>query len=175
MTFSDAGTPDVENLYARIGDSAPHLMFAGHTDVVPAGDEASWTHPPFAARNRRRQALRARRGRHEGRHRLLHRRRARHLAANGGKPKGSISFLITGDEEGVADQRHHQAARHGRPSTARTWITAFVGEPTNPDALGDTIKIGRRGSLSARSSSRASRAMSPIRISPTIRCAGSWR
>ena len=47
--FSEAGTPDIENLYARLGDSGPHLMFAGHTDVVPAGDDAAWTHPPFAA------------------------------------------------------------------------------------------------------------------------------
>jgi succinyl-diaminopimelate desuccinylase len=48
MTFSEPGADDVENLYARIGDAAPHLMFAGHTDVVPVGDETAWTHPPFA-------------------------------------------------------------------------------------------------------------------------------
>ncbi len=48
MTFSEPGTADVENLYARIGTSAPHLMFAGHTDVVPTGDEKRWSHPPFS-------------------------------------------------------------------------------------------------------------------------------
>src|ERR1051325_8165246 len=49
MTFSEAGTADVENLYARIGTAAPHLMFAGHTDVVPPGDPKAWSHPPFSA------------------------------------------------------------------------------------------------------------------------------
>src|SRR5262252_6970128 len=49
VTFSEPGAADVENLYARIGTGAPHLMFAGHTDVVPPGDAAAWTHPPFAA------------------------------------------------------------------------------------------------------------------------------
>src|SRR5690606_27488665 len=48
-TFSDIDTPDVENLYARLSGNGPHLMFAGHTDVVPVGDEAAWTHPPFSA------------------------------------------------------------------------------------------------------------------------------
>ena len=52
MTFSEPGTPDVENFYARIGTGAPHLMFAGHTDVVPPGNEAAWTHPPSPARSR---------------------------------------------------------------------------------------------------------------------------
>src|SRR4029079_15267249 len=46
---TEPGTPDIENLYARLGGEGPHLMFAGHTDVVPVGDEAAWTHPPFAA------------------------------------------------------------------------------------------------------------------------------
>src|SRR5690606_18149386 len=49
VTFSEPGTPDVENLFARIGGGGPHLVFAGHTDVVPPGDETAWTHPPFAA------------------------------------------------------------------------------------------------------------------------------
>ena len=49
VTASEAGTPDIENLYARLGEGGPHLMFAGHTDVVPVGDEAAWSHPPFAA------------------------------------------------------------------------------------------------------------------------------
>ena len=51
--FSESGTPDIENLYARRSGNGPHLMFAGHTDVVPAGDEAAWTHPPFSAASRR--------------------------------------------------------------------------------------------------------------------------
>ena len=55
MTFSAPGTPDVDNLFATIGSGAPHLVFAGHTDVVPPGDEARWSHPPFARRDRRRR------------------------------------------------------------------------------------------------------------------------
>jgi len=144
--MTEAGTPGVDNLYARIGTDAPHLCFAGHTDVVPPGNEAAWTHPPFGG---------------EIRDGLLYGRGAvdmkggiacfaaaslRHLRRGGGKPKGSISFLITGDEEG--------------PSINGTmkvldWMTergekldaAVVGEPSNPRVLGDEIKIGRRGSL----------------------------
>lgn len=145
MTFTEPGTPDVENLYARIGSSAPHLCFAGHTDVVPPGDLAAWTVPPFSG---------------EIRNGVLYGRGAvdmkggvacfvaaalRHLAA-GRKHDGSISFLITGDEEG--------------PSINGTmkvldWLTSrgekldacIVGEPSNPETLGDEVKIGRRGSL----------------------------
>ena len=72
--FSENGTPDIENLYARRSGNGPHLMFAGHTDVVPAGDEAAWTHPPFSADDLARRDVWPRRRRHEGRHRLLRRR-----------------------------------------------------------------------------------------------------
>jgi succinyl-diaminopimelate desuccinylase len=145
MTFTDAGTPDVENFYARIGAGAPHLMFAGHTDVVPPGNEKAWSHPPFA-------------GAIDGG--ILYGRGAvdmkggiaaciaatlDHLAANGGKPKGSISFLITGDEESVAINGTPKlldwAAKHGQ-----TFDHCILGEPSNRETLGDTIKIGRRGS-----------------------------
>ena len=143
--FSEAGTPDVENLYARLGDGGPHLMFAGHTDVVPPGDEAGWTHPPFSA------AI-------EGG--FLHGRGAvdmkggiacfvaalaRHVAAHGA-PKGSVSLLITGDEEGPAINGTVKLLEWAA-ARGESWDAAIVGEPTNPDALGDMIKIGRRGSL----------------------------
>jgi succinyl-diaminopimelate desuccinylase len=149
MTFSDANTPDVENFYARIGNGAPHLMFAGHTDVVPPGNEASWSHPPFAG---------------EVSDGVLYGRGAvdmkggiaaclaatlDHLAAHGGKPQkngnGSISFLITGDEESVAINGTPKlldwAAKHGEK-----FDHCILGEPSNRETLGDTIKIGRRGS-----------------------------
>ena len=145
MTFSQAGTPDVENFYARIGTTSPHLTFAGHTDVVPPGNETAWSHPPFA-------------GEVEGG--VLFGRGAvdmkggiaacvaavlDHLAANGGKPKGSISFLITGDEESVAINGTPKlldwAAKHGEK-----FDHCILGEPSNRQILGDTIKIGRRGS-----------------------------
>src|SRR6202012_4338024 len=106
VTFSEPGTADIDNLYARIGTSAPHITFAGHTDVVPPGDEAAWSHGAFSG---------------EVKDGLLYGRGAvdmkggiacsvaavlEYLAANGGKPgkdgKGSISFLITGDEEAIS-------------------------------------------------------------------------
>ena len=68
--FSEPGTPDVENLYARFGTGQPYLLFAGHTDVVPPGDVSRWRHDPFGGEIDGRRALRARRRRHEGRHRL---------------------------------------------------------------------------------------------------------
>ena len=102
VTFSEPGSADVENLHARIGTAAPHLAFAGHTDVVPPGEDAAWTHPPFAG------AIAD--GRLDGRGAVDMKGAIAcfvaaaldHVARNGGKPKGSISFLITGDEEGIA-------------------------------------------------------------------------
>ena len=143
--FSEPGTPDIDNLYARRGHGGQNLCFAGHTDVVPVGDAAGWSAPPFGAVIK------------DG---ILYGRGAvdmkgavacfiaathRYLQAHPKAP-GSISLLITGDEEG--------------PSINGTvkvldWLSArgekidacLVGEPSNPRALGDEIKIGRRGSL----------------------------
>jgi succinyl-diaminopimelate desuccinylase len=144
MTMREAGTPDVENLYARIGTDGPHVCFAGHTDVVPVGDAAAWTHPPFG-------------GVIDGG--MLYGRGAvdmkggiacfmaaalRHLAAH--PKRGSISLLITGDEEGPSINGTMKVldwmAARGEKLDA-----SIVGEPSNPEALGDEIKIGRRGSL----------------------------
>ena len=148
MTATEAGTPDIENLYARIGTSGPHLMFAGHTDVVPVGDENAWTHPPFAAEI------------HEG---VLYGRgavdmkggiacfvaaTARYLDKHGRFP-GSVSYLITGDEEGPAINGTIKLLEWAA-ARGETWDASLVGEPTNPEKLGDMIKIGRRGSLSGR-------------------------
>lgn len=147
--FSEAGTADVENLFATIGSGAPHLVFAGHTDVVPPGDPARWSHGPFAGDIA------------DG---FVHGRGAvdmkggiaafvaaalGYLADRGGTPQGTISLLITGDEEGPSVNGTVKlldwAARHGQRFDA-----AIVGEPTNPKRLGDAIKVGRRGSLSGR-------------------------
>src|SRR5690606_36237115 len=106
MTFSEPGTPDVENFYARIGTGAPHLMFAGHTDVVPPGNEKAWTYPPFAGAIA--DGVLYGRGAVDMKGGIAAAVAAAldYLAANGGAPqkngKGSISFLITGDEESVA-------------------------------------------------------------------------
>ncbi|MBW8284917.1 MAG: succinyl-diaminopimelate desuccinylase, partial [Rhizobium sp.] len=147
MTASEQGTPDIENLYARLGTEGPHLMFAGHTDVVPVGSEADWSHPPFAA---------------EIADGMLYGRGAvdmkggiacfvtalARLVEEKGPPKGSVSLLITGDEEGPAVNGTVKLLEWARQKGER-WDACLVGEPTNPDQLGDMIKIGRRGSISA--------------------------
>src|SRR6478752_9550727 len=98
---SEAGTPDIENLYARLDGDGPHLMFAGHTDVVPVGDEAAWTHPPFAAEIAGGELFGRGAVDMKGGVACFIAAVARHVEANGG-PKGSVSLLITGDEEGPA-------------------------------------------------------------------------
>src|SRR6185437_958595 len=150
MTFKEPGADDVENLYARIGTASPHLMFAGHTDVVPADDEKAWKYPPFGGEVAGdtlygRGAVDMKGGIACAVAAVLD-----HLSARGGKPqkneKGSISFLITGDEEGIAvngtPKLLQWAAERGEK-----FDHCLLGEPSNVEALGDTIKIGRRGSL----------------------------
>lgn len=144
--FSEDGTPAIENLYARLSGNGRHLMFAGHTDVVPPGDEAAWTHPPFAAQIAGGEMYGRGAVDMKGGIACFVAAVARHIEAHG-PPKGSISLVITGDEEGPAINGTVKlldwAATKGE-----SWDAAIVGEPTNPDALGDMIKIGRRGSIS---------------------------
>ena len=137
---------EIDNLFARIGSGSPHICFAGHTDVVPVG-AANWQTDPFAG---------------EVRNGILYGRgacdmkggiaafvaaAAQHLAD--GPPTGSISLLITGDEEGPAVDGTVRVLEWMR---ANDQVPDFciVGEPTCPVALGDMVKIGRRGSLNAR-------------------------
>jgi succinyl-diaminopimelate desuccinylase len=144
VTFEEPGTDPIENLYARIGDTAPHLMFAGHTDVVPPGDEAKWTHPPFASEIA--DGVLYGRGAVDMKGAIAAKIAAvlDYLAANE-KPKGSISFLITGDEEGVAVNGTIKLLKWAA-ERGEKFDHCILGEPTNPQALGDMIKIGRRGS-----------------------------
>ncbi|MBN8920446.1 MAG: succinyl-diaminopimelate desuccinylase [Rhizobiales bacterium] len=145
--FSEPGTPDVENLFARIGDGGPHLVFAGHTDVVPPGDETAWSHPPFAA-NVEAGVLYGRGAVDmKGAIAAFVAAAQGHLDQNGGKPRGSISLLITGDEEGPGINGTAKLLAWAR-ERGETFDHCILGEPTNPDKLGDAIKIGRRGSLS---------------------------
>ncbi|MEP6564924.1 MAG: succinyl-diaminopimelate desuccinylase [Mesorhizobium sp.] len=146
--FSEGGTPDIENLYARRSGNGPHLMFAGHTDVVPVGDEASWTHPPFAAEIAKGEMFGRGAVDMKGGIACFIAAVARHVEQKGG-PKGSVSLLITGDEEGPAINGTTKLLEWAA-GKGEKWDAAIVGEPTNPDALGDMIKIGRRGSLSGR-------------------------
>jgi len=145
---TEAGTPDIENLYARLGDDGPHLMFAGHTDVVPVGDESAWTHGPFSADVAGGEMYGRGAVDMKGGIACFVAAIARHIEKNG-PPKGSVSFLITGDEEGPAINGTTKLLDWAAARGER-WDACLVGEPTNPDRLGDMIKIGRRGSLSGR-------------------------
>jgi succinyl-diaminopimelate desuccinylase len=146
MTFAEPGTAPVENLYARLGDSAPHLVFAGHTDVVPPGDEARWSHPPFAGEIADdtlygRGAVDMKGGVACALAAALD-----HVAAHNGAPKGSLSFLITGDEESVAVNGTIKLLQWAAERGER-FDHCILGEPSSAAQVGDTIKVGRRGSL----------------------------
>jgi succinyl-diaminopimelate desuccinylase len=145
LVFDEDGTAPVANLYARLGTGSPHLCFAGHTDVVPPGDLGAWRVDPFAGEivdgelfGRGAVDMKGAIGCFVAavarflRHDHLH---------------GSISFLITGDEEGPAVNGTVKVLDWLR-ARGETIDACVVGEPTNPERLGDMIKIGRRGSLS---------------------------
>lgn len=136
---------EVDNLYARLGREGPVFCFAGHTDVVPPGPEASWTHPPFDAALD--DGVLWGRGASDmkGAIAAMVSGVARYLA-HAGEPKGSIAFLITGDEEGPAVNGTKKLLEAITAAGERL-DHCLVGEPTNPAQLGDTIKVGRRGSL----------------------------
>lgn len=145
VTFSEAGTPDVENLYARVGTGSPHLAFAGHTDVVPPGDAAAWRFPPFAGTVA--DGMVWGRGACDMKGGIAAAVAAAlaHVARHG-SGTGSISFLITGDEEGPAVNGTAKLLDWARARGER-FDGCILGEPTNPTHMGEMIKIGRRGSL----------------------------
>ena len=137
---------DIENLYARRGTARPNLCFAGHTDVVPVGDAAAWTHGPFEAAVE--DGVRFGRGAVDMKCAIAAFIAAAAATFAQGEPAGSISLLITGDEEAVAE--------HGTKAVAVALAAegeiidhCIVGEPTSSAVLGDMIKIGRRGSIGA--------------------------
>ena len=146
MTFREPGTDDVENLYARIGTAAPHLMFAGHTDVVPPGDEKAWKHPPFSGEVADGELFGRGAVDMKGGIACAIAAVLDHLSHHGGKPKGSISFLITGDEESIAVNGTPKLLKWAA-ERGEKFDHCILGEPSNQEELGDTIKIGRRGSL----------------------------
>jgi succinyl-diaminopimelate desuccinylase len=154
LVFDDPGpngekTGPIANLYARLGTGRPNLCFAGHTDVVPTGPTDSWSFEPFAA-NVRDGAL-CGRGAVDMKSAIAAFIAAaeRFLAGRDAAFSGSISLLITGDEEGVAVNGTRKVLdwlrRRGEMLDA-----CIVGEPTSAEALGDMIKIGRRGSMTGR-------------------------
>ena len=147
VTFSAPGTPDVLNLFARFGTETPNLAFAGHTDVVPTGDAALWQFPPFSAEVA--DGSLWGRGACDMKGGLA----AAVAAALGfvarGALAGSISFLVTGDEEGPSINGTAKLLDWAL-AKGEAFDHAIVGEPTSVERLGDTIKNGRRGSLTGR-------------------------
>jgi succinyl-diaminopimelate desuccinylase len=136
---------EIENLYARRGESGPNLCFAGHTDVVPAGDAAAWTSGPFAADVS--DDVLVGRGAVDMKGAIA----AFVAAVSRIEPrdqKGSISLLITGDEEGVAKDGTGKVVE-ALLSEGERVDHCILGEPTSAVAFGDQVKVGRRGSLNA--------------------------
>jgi succinyl-diaminopimelate desuccinylase len=145
VRFSEADTPDVDNLFARIGEGEPHLVFAGHTDVVPPGDLARWRFDPFSGEIA--EGMVFGRGAADMKGGVAaFAAAALNYIAHSGSPKGALSLLITGDEEGPAVNGTVKLLQWAAARGER-FSHCIVGEPTNPNALGDMIKIGRRGSL----------------------------
>ena len=144
LPFSDKDTPDVDNLYARFGTEAPNFCFAGHTDVVPVGDAKAWSVDPFEAVIK--DGLLLGRGATDMKGSIAaFAAAASRLIADGGV-RGSISFLITGDEEGPAINGTRKVLEW-METQGEVIDDCLVGEPTNPQELGQMIKVGRRGSL----------------------------
>ena len=136
---------EVDNLYARLGTAEPCFLFAGHTDVVPPGAETAWQQPPFGAHAEDGMLWGRGAADMKGAIAAMIASVRRFLDA-AGTPDGSIAFLITGDEEGPAIHGT-KAVLKALEAEGEHFSHCLVGEPTNPNALGDTIKSGRRGSL----------------------------
>src|ERR1700739_741307 len=151
VTFGEPGTADIDNLYARSGSEGPHTTFAGHTDVVPPGDETAWSHGAFSGDVK--DGFVYGRGAVDMKGGIACSVAAvvDYLRDHGGQPredgKGSISFLITGDEEDVSVNGTIKLLQWAAARGER-FDHCVLGEPSNQEVMGDCIKIGRRGSQS---------------------------
>jgi succinyl-diaminopimelate desuccinylase len=146
LNFKDEGSPPVDNLYARVGDGPPNLCFAGHVDVVPPGDTKLWSHPPFAAEIADGCLYGRGAADMKGAIACFTAATLDYVKARGRELDGSISLLITGDEEGPAINGTHKVLAWMKEQGERP-DHCIVGEPTNAKRIGESIKIGRRGSL----------------------------
>jgi succinyl-diaminopimelate desuccinylase len=146
LNFKDDGTPPVDNLYARVGDGPPNLCFAGHVDVVPPGDATQWTHPPFAAEVADGRLYGRGASDMKGAIACFVAAALDYAKSRGRELDGSISLLITGDEEGPAVNGTRKVLAWMKEQGERL-DHCIVGEPTNATRIGEAIKIGRRGSL----------------------------
>lgn len=144
--FMEDGFEAVENIYLRYGTAEPNFCFAGHTDVVPPGDEAAWTVPPFAPEVRDGELIG--RGAEDMKGAIAaFMVAAKDFVTENPHFPGSISFLITQDEEGWAVNGTRKMLGWLKDK-GEVLTHCLVGEPTNPDTLGEMVKIGRRGSVS---------------------------
>ncbi len=145
MPFSEAGYPTIQNFYAKLGNSNKNLAFAGHTDVVPAGDETKWHSPPFTATIRDNKlygrgavdmkcAITAYIG------------AVKTFLENNPNFNDSLSFIITGDEEDISINGTVKMVEELKQRNEQISL-CIVGEPTNPGKIGEMLKIGRRGSV----------------------------
>jgi len=145
MEFQEKGTAKIKNLYAKIGNSSPNFCFAGHTDVVPVGDLKSWTVNPFGGVIKNQKLIGRGVSDMKGSIACFISAVSEFLKKNK-KLKGSISFLITGDEETIAINGTQKVIEKLIQKKEKIDF-CIVGEPTNENKLGDMIKIGRRGSI----------------------------
>ncbi|MDP6706607.1 MAG: succinyl-diaminopimelate desuccinylase [Alphaproteobacteria bacterium] len=149
LPFSAPGTATVDNLYARFGDGRPNLCFAGHTDVVPIGDAGAWGAEPFAGFVSEGTLYGRGAVDMKGAVACFAAAAERFLQDKGDSFDGAVSLLITGDEEGPAVNGTVRVLDWMREA-GEVIDHCLVGEPTNPERLGEMIKNGRRGSLNGR-------------------------
>ena len=147
LEFKDKKSKPIKNLYARFGKKNPNLCYAGHTDVVPPGNIKDWTVDPFKPSVKKNHLIG--RGANDMKSSIACFVSAVSKFLKKGKFNGSISFLITGDEEGLAINGTKKVVDYLKKRNERIDF-CIVGEPTNPNKLGEMIKIGRRGSLTGK-------------------------
>ncbi|MDC0875716.1 succinyl-diaminopimelate desuccinylase [Candidatus Pelagibacter sp.] len=148
LEFREKDNKPVKNLYARLGNKAPNFCYAGHLDVVPAGNLKDWTVNPFKPSVKKGYLIG--RGANDMKSSIAAFVSAvSNFVVNKKKFNGSISLLITGDEEGVAINGTKKVVQYLKKKKEKIDF-CLVGEPTNPNKLGEMIKIGRRGSMTGR-------------------------
>ena len=148
LEFKEKNNKPVKNLYARLGNKGPNFCYAGHLDVVPPGNLKDWTVNPFKPSIKKGYLIG--RGANDMKSSIAAFVSAvSSFVSNKRKFNGSISFLITGDEEGVAINGTKKVVDYLRKKKEKIDF-CLVGEPTNPNKLGEMVKIGRRGSMTGR-------------------------
>ena len=148
LVFKEKGSEPVKNLYARLGNKGPNFCYAGHLDVVPAGNLNDWTVNPFKPSIKKGHLIG--RGANDMKSSIAAFVSAVSIFTQKNRGfKGSLSLLITGDEEGVAINGTKKVVDYLKKRKEKIDF-CLVGEPTNPNKLGEMIKIGRRGSITGR-------------------------